>query len=851
MTENTKKEPPYAFYFFLLSVVIIALSVWVIWFESVKLRPWKSYQAQYQELRHQKIKKEYEKVLQARHSPQILQIYKELNTKLKNAIENNKQPQISEQLSRITKERKRIREALKKNQTEFQEARGKFLELEYNIFKYQREEDQYKIKEFEREIERIEDQRKKLIVQEDVLKKKLSEFTIEIDKSTAEIRKLDEGVENARKKLKTLENIPVEIKQVYLEDLNQADRCQSCHVGIDEPDQVSDQNPFAQHPGYYIYLENHPINDFGCTFCHRGQGRATSSPDKAHGWIEHWQEPMFKGKMIQASCETCHGDVQHIQGGELIRKGSELIEKYGCYGCHKIAGYEDLRKVGPELTELGTKVNYTWLVNWLLDSKSYFDTARMPDFLLNQEQAEAIADYLFSMTRETRIDYSPGEINWDLADKGKAIWRQSRCSICHAMKGVGGAFEKIYAPDLGKIGSKMNRKWLYRWIEDPQAYFPQTKMPRFRFREEQIWALAEYLIGEYVDWDFDPQYTEPVPIKVESINKGKELIQNYGCFGCHDVKGMEEMKQIGPFLRRGEVTYLRVGEIDEKVGSELSSIGSKPIDRFDFGKLEKEVSHDRMSYIKQKMKAPRSFRSSLKMPDFHLSEEEYEAMTVLLLGFTDIDVPTRFKVPKKSNDYQPTGDFAKINDDLKCLNCHTIRGKGLNFAPDLSIEGSKVQESWLRQFLKQPDIIRPMLRQMPRFNLDHAQRMIRGNLTFVEIETIIQYFKYVLVSNDIPDQLPESDLSFSDQIAAGKKLYEEKGCRACHQMGEEGGALGPNLSNVGNRLTEGYIFKHLENPQTFRPDIVEPNYGFTQQEIISLTRYLASLKKEDKSLKEK
>ncbi len=84
--------------------------------------------------------------------------------------------------------------------------------------------------------------------------------------------------------------------------------------------------------------------------------------------------------------------------------------------------------------------------------------------------------------------------------------------------------------------------------------------------------------------------------------------------------------------------------------------------------------------------------------------------------------------------------------------------------------------------------------------------------------------------------------AFKEQIQAGKRLYEKIGCKACHQIGSDGGSVGPILTNVGSRLTEGYIYKQLENPQALIPDIVEPNYGFTEEERINLTRYLMSLK---------
>lgn len=844
MTENIKREPPYSLYFFLLTVVIIGVSIWVLWFESVKLRPWKAYQNQYIELKKQKLKSEYDKALSDFQSPEIQGKFHKLEKQLKEVEENFQKPEIQKRYTAVNEELEKIKKELSINKAEFQEVRGKFLEMEYHFYKDQKKEDELKMNILGKDAGLLEEKRAELLKKEGLLKEKLSLFTSEAEKYRSEITKLKEKIEEAERKYEEVDKDPVKIKQIYIKDINKADRCESCHMGITGTENISELQPFTNHPGSYVYLENHPSEVFGCTMCHRGQGRAVSSPDKAHGWVEFWATPMLKGNMIQATCQTCHGDVQHLQGADVLKRGSGLIEKYGCYGCHQIAGYENLRKIGPELTKVGVKVNYTYLVNWLQDPKDYVLGSRMPKYYFSEEEASAIADYLVSMTVENRSDNSHGEINEDLAAKGKGIWGQSRCSICHPTNGVGGAYKEINAPDLGIVGSKTNRDWLYSWIKDPKSYFPKTMMPRFRFTDDQILALVEFMISEYVDWDFDPKYNKPVPINIESIQKGKELIQKNGCFGCHDVKGMEEMKPIGPFLRHEEVSYLRVGEIDGKIGSELSSIGNQPIDRFDFGLLKDTIHHDRISYLKQKLSDPRSFRYNLVMPNFQFTEEEIDALTAVLVGFTDADVRTRYKVPKVQTTFELTGKFAEISDDVKCLNCHMIKGKGAEFAPDLSIEGSKVQEEWLIKFFKQPDIIRPMLKQMPLFNLEHEQVMIQSYLSSSEIATIIQYFNHLLLSNEIPKNIPDNGLSLEEQEEKGQKLYSDKGCLACHQIGLNGGAVGPNLTYVGNRLKEGYIFKHLENPQKFIPDIVEPNYGFTEDELINLTRYLLSLKNE-------
>ena len=77
-----------------------------------------------------------------------------------------------------------------------------------------------------------------------------------------------------------------------------------------------------------------------------------------------------------------------------------------------------------------------------------------------------------------------------------------------------------------------------------------------------------------------------------------------GCYACHDIHGFETAKPIG---------------------TELSEWGSKPVDKLDFGLVDIEKA--RLSWLKQKLHAPRSFDNGridvtrmpqelLKMPKF-------------------------------------------------------------------------------------------------------------------------------------------------------------------------------------------------------------------------------------------
>ena len=119
--------------------------------------------------------------------------------------------------------------------------------------------------------------------------------------------------DKAKKKAKAgfdLDNIiqsivgPFQIQQVVLNwmdyerdvDKEQVDRCQTCHMGAAAGIYTDASIPrqFRTHPWRSTLMTAHPVEKFGCTSCHQGQGRAT---DKlAHsGWhleevdgVERW-----------------------------------------------------------------------------------------------------------------------------------------------------------------------------------------------------------------------------------------------------------------------------------------------------------------------------------------------------------------------------------------------------------------------------------------------------------------------------------------------------------------------------------------------------------------------------------
>jgi len=833
--KKKEEEKSYALHFLVAVLLLIIVSLWLILWETETLRPWKEYQKKYYDLVVTQLEKNLGQRVAEFSSDNVQKDYNNLKSALDKARVEFESAAVQTEYKKTSRELNEVSDELKIFRLDFQKLRAEYLKVEYDYIKHDTAEDKQTLEGLNEEIAILDKKIKQLESEKREKRAKLNESTASVDELTRKINEFTSGMDNLKNQIISFSNQKVEIKQLHIPDLGRTDRCQSCHMGIDESRKVSSIEPFSTHPGKEIFLGSHLVSRFGCTVCHRGQGRATSSAKKGHGDVKYWDYPMLRGDNVQASCLLCHENVKELRGAETLAVGIETVERKGCYGCHKIAGYEDMPKIGPVLSGLGTKVNYTWEKNWLKDPKSVFPTARMPKFEFSDEESKAIADYLFKLNTDYRVDMPTKEPDWDLSDKGKIVFRESRCSICHPAQNKGGAFKNVYAPDLTAVGSKVRIEWLKKWLKTPQDYFPKTRMPRYRFTDEQIDALTEYIMGEFVDWDLeDKKLKEKELIGEQQMELGARLIEKYGCFGCHDIKGMEKAVRIGPYLKKRDVV--------NKIGAEISSIGTKPFERFDLGKVGDKVN-DRKSYLKTKLESPRVFRDGLLMPDFGFTEQEVDGLTAMLLGFTAEEVPLWYKVLDVPSGYKPTGDFAKIEKDLKCLSCHTIEGVGGGFAPDLSFEGSKVEIEWLRDFLKNPDVIRPMLKQMPLFKLGGEIGMVRGYLSEDEVNIIEDYIRAVLVSSDIPDDFEMKKRLEDVNGEEGGELFRKKGCLACHQIGKDGGAVGPDLSQVGSRLRPGYIFMHVKDPQKMVPGAVEPNYNMGDEEVLKITKFLSKLQK--------
>ena len=623
-----------------------------------------------------------------------------------------------------------------------------------------------------------------------------------------------------------------DIDQIWIPSMNVVDRCTSCHQGITQAS-LADRavpQPFRAHPPI-----PHRAREWGCTVCHRGQGPATEVAE-AHETTLAWEQPMLVNRFIQASCGTCHR--ADLPETPKLNRGRRLLGDLNCVGCHRLQDVERPAMLGPDLTNIGTKVSREWIYKWLKEPQTLTDKdgnvtvngyeteeePRMPKFRLTEQELRSLSAFL-STRRSKAIEpyrFDPRVVaalarKPDVTQLGQVRFRQMFCSTCHSLAVTRAGETKLIGGDIGpeltKVGSKVNSDWLVAWLRSPPSYLPHSKMPRYQWSDEDLYIVTQYIREKLTDSDLlsnVPQLGAPAP---EEIQTGRRLFVEKGCASCHAVEGISPQKDFGP---------------------DLSALGAKNVSELEFGHAT--IPRSLVTYIQAKLTDPVSVNPAARMPQYALNPADLDALTTALLSMTGSSTPSglqKLVIPRNAAAFHPAGAFGEVYERYKCYACHKFNGFGGDLAPDLSSEGSRAQRQWLVDFLKDPQTLRPTLvLRMPQFNMTEKEAAI-----------LADYFGMVLQNPDVNPARADAK-AFTPQMAAlGKQLYEVKyQCQACHTTGGSGGYVGPNLTNAGNWLTPAWIMAWLRNPQALVPDTIEPRRSFTEDEIKALTAYLLTLR---------
>jgi mono/diheme cytochrome c family protein len=263
--------------------------------------------------------------------------------------------------------------------------------------------------------------------------------------------------------------------------------------------------------------------------------------------------------------------------------GQRAIARYGCYGCHDIAGFEDTQPIGIELSEEGTKLvqrlDFAFVhdiphtkVDWFkqkLRNPREFDRSRvlqplerlrMPYYGFSDEEVRLLATAIMSFQTDVQplAARVPGSARNDALQEGRNLVRRRNCVGCHEMEGDGGDYRSVVEnpsmapPLLTPTGAKVKPDWLYAFLRAPITIRPwlDVRMPTFGLDDEHWNGVIDYFAA--VSDSVGPFRTHDLTPEPGVLDGGEELFDILQCQACHVLDAIpadQETDNLAPDLR--------------------------------------------------------------------------------------------------------------------------------------------------------------------------------------------------------------------------------------------------------------------------------------------------------------
>lgn len=238
-----------------------------------------------------------------------------------------------------------------------------------------------------------------------------------------------------------------------------------------------------------------------------------------------WWSSEFPREPVPPTVWTHTPDAQ----GAKLREGRMLFATRHCAKCHDAGaavaadgtGMPELLATAPSLLEAGARFQPAWMAAWVENPRALRPDATMPHMPLTKAQAADVAAFLATTGKPTKITEQP--VDDVLLGKGAALFGNLGCIGCHTTPDATEPDKEHGRIGLGQVSGKFHRAALLDFLKMPGMHNPWTRMPNFRFTDEEAAAVSAYLLTN--------AKTQFPAVKGDAVN-GKKLVAA-NCAACH------------------------------------------------------------------------------------------------------------------------------------------------------------------------------------------------------------------------------------------------------------------------------------------------------------------------------
>jgi menaquinol-cytochrome c reductase cytochrome b/c subunit len=142
-----------------------------------------------------------------------------------------------------------------------------------------------------------------------------------------------------------------------------------------------------------------------------------------------------------------------------------------------------------------------------------------------------------------------------------------------------------------------------------------------------------------------------------------------------------------------------------------------------------------------------------------------------------------------------------------------------------------------------PTICLVLLLVLPFIDRGPERHPLRRPIAMTAGIATIAAMAYLTILGALAGSPTEIEQAAPPGLERGQEVMASSGCLGCHKVGENGNTLGPNLTNVGERLGKDAIARTLVNPTPPMPPYQQMQQQNPKQ-FDQLVKYVASLKGE-------
>jgi ubiquinol-cytochrome c reductase cytochrome b subunit len=166
---------------------------------------------------------------------------------------------------------------------------------------------------------------------------------------------------------------------------------------------------------------------------------------------------------------------QEIPTGNLASIG--FFRKAQCAACHVLGK----SGAGPDLTLAPSSRPGEWL-------EPHIKSSLKPSGVLTDGQVKMLAAFVVERSSLAVDAWQNAPQN---AVEGALIYQANDCGSCHKLNGIGDEL----GPTLNGVGERHDRSWIEQHFADPPKYSPDSIMPAFQFKPDELKPLTDYLMA--------------------------------------------------------------------------------------------------------------------------------------------------------------------------------------------------------------------------------------------------------------------------------------------------------------------------------------------------------------------